>query len=64
MRQPLPLNLRRGPLVGSVDMTLKRALAPILSEELPPRLCAVLDALRHKGSADDTGFHPDPDLPR
>jgi hypothetical protein len=35
-------------------MTLQRALAPILAEDLPPSLRATLDALRQKGPAHDT----------
>lgn len=59
-----PLHQRRDLPAGTVDLALRRALAPILSEDLPLRLRVTLDAMRQKGTADDPEDDPNTHLPR
>jgi hypothetical protein len=54
------LHQKHAPSCPTVDETLRRAFAPILTEVVPLRLCIALNALRQKGSTDD----PCQDFPR
>ena len=53
MPQTSHMRPQRPYLAGTVDEALRKAFAPVLTEELPLRLRVALDALRQKGSAND-----------